>query len=185
MGVAKQNEALLVFRMQGILDRLRQGILECRAGLVEGHSVNREVPAGLPRVPFELQSHQMSTFRRFSSRGMGRASGPSTRRPHAAAPMRRLPGADAVRGQLTVSRRAMGDPTARGHPTGPERRPRASAHRPKLSDGAKPRSLERMVRHVLARQKIVSTIQLSLLRIETTVSSCLSQTRSTRQNNSS
>jgi hypothetical protein len=31
MGVAKQNEALLVFRMQGILDRLREWILECRA----------------------------------------------------------------------------------------------------------------------------------------------------------
>ncbi|MBZ0159471.1 hypothetical protein [Candidatus Methylomirabilis sp.] len=35
MGVAKQNEALFVFRMQGIVDRLRQGILECRTGLIE------------------------------------------------------------------------------------------------------------------------------------------------------
>jgi hypothetical protein len=39
MGVAEQNEAFLVFRMQGIIDRLGQGIPECRAGLVEGHSV--------------------------------------------------------------------------------------------------------------------------------------------------
>jgi hypothetical protein len=70
MGVAKQNEALLVFRVQGIVDRLRQEVLECRAGFVEGHSVYREVPASLPRVPFEQQSHQMSTFLHASRRTM-------------------------------------------------------------------------------------------------------------------
>jgi hypothetical protein len=40
-----------------------------------------------------------------SSRVMGRASGPSTRRPEAAAPMRRLRSAGAVHGQPTVSGR--------------------------------------------------------------------------------
>jgi len=39
---------------------------------------------------------------------MGRASGPSTRRPDAAAPMRRLRSAGAVSDQSTVSRRAKG-----------------------------------------------------------------------------
>lgn len=62
--MTKQNEARLVFRMQGIVDRLRQGILECRAGLVEGHSVHRKIPAGLLWVPFKHQGHRMSTVLR-------------------------------------------------------------------------------------------------------------------------
>jgi hypothetical protein len=68
VGVAKQNKALLVFRMQGIVDCHRQGILERRAGFVEGYSVYREVPAGLPRVPFEQQSHRRSTALHSSGR---------------------------------------------------------------------------------------------------------------------
>ncbi len=63
MGVAKQNETFLVFSVQGIL--------EGSAGLVEGHSVNREVPAGLPRLPLEQQSHQISTPLHFSCRTSG------------------------------------------------------------------------------------------------------------------
>ena len=44
-----------------------------------------------------------------SSHVMGRASGPSTRRPEAAAPMRRLPRAGAISGQPIGSHRARGD----------------------------------------------------------------------------
>jgi hypothetical protein len=63
-----------------------------------------------------------------SSRVMGCAIGSTTWRPKAAASMRRLRRASVVPGRPRVSLRAQELATTRSQATGPERRPRVSAH---------------------------------------------------------
>lgn len=61
MGVAKQNEALLVFRMQGIVDRLRQGI--SNAVLASSRRPRALRGSCEPSTgPFKHQGHRMSTI---------------------------------------------------------------------------------------------------------------------------
>jgi hypothetical protein len=88
-----------------------------------GRRLSRTPPRGAGRSPGAQRRGAGS------SRVMGRASGPSTRRPQAVAPMRRLRSAGAVHGQLIVRRRPGGCGATRDRPTGSQRRPRASAHR--------------------------------------------------------